>query len=1472
MVSSAARRLHEPGAITLKIPVLGSTWFAITLLVLIFLYSSIGSAVPPIRQGALADWVGWEALRFEISEMEWFSSPIFVAMVGLFCLSMAVATIQRIPLNVIRLGEWMVHFGILVLVVGCFIYFGRKIEGDAVIFRRAALVSMPGMTDPARMAVRPGATVSIAAGGERYQVSVSRIAPRYEIPTGPDRGRQTLAVWFAVQGRSAAGIRRFTRVLLAGYPALTEDIEGAAMPAGPSGRGLLDANLRIDLDYEPQDAFFLEHTAALYARFDPAGDWVEMPIRKLPRYYEHVSDSDDVWPSDDGPVPPRPIRLDAAAPRTAAGDEGATKGLKFHAVGYLPYAQIESHYAPGGTALNPVVRFSLTDGRSRHSYELAAFDPARNHVEFNESRFRMDFRWAASAEERERLAAKHNPRLEFRVAGKDMPIELPLAALLDRGPQPVPGTDYRVTVGTSDVMLDFPLMSETMRGRTDDVVVVSVEQGEKKFRRIVFARHPEQSRDLDAMHASATSPADAGLQIRFVDPAPAGILLIGGPTEQECELVMNSPGGEQTRRPIPVGATASPTGDALPLTVDALISRAVELTRPALVPRRQRQPLQSVGAAMSLLAIEVDDGVRTQRVWLPFNQYPFPDSTYAYPERFQYGSYSPRTVTLSDGRTIELMYSRERRYLPAAVALESFVLETHPGGQRERDFISRIRFYEKDGWSPIREVRSNQPAEYGGLWFYQAEWDPKNEAITVLGVGNREGISVMLAGVLLSIVGMVYSFYVKPFLVRRRTECEAAGGQTANPPGGAVRGGFSGIRNKRPATPSPASLIAWVAVVIAAGAASRAHARQFAQDVDLSRMRLIAVQHDGRFKPFDTLARETIQQITGDSVFDGQDPVYTYLDLMFRPAAYGNRNLILVKKARVREALIKAAGSELSDAEASLIRKTRRIPPRFLLLPAVQQAIEALESDTMNTGRDADLIRAAQAYADPRNLRGFLLIVPPPGGTSHSPWLGIEAITGASDAPAGMDPAIRNRLASAWNQLETAWSADDARAANEAMNTLASGVARVEPSLYPPPSRLAMEHWYFRHHALNGVWFVYFAAFLSLLPAFLLSSRAAGRIGMLAFVVAFALQTVSIGVRWYVARRIPTANMFEAVTAAAWSGAAIALILEVWLRRRPVRNLFALGASFCGALALMCGYYMPGLLSANISNPMPILNTVWLKIHVTLILISYVLIGVSFVTAALYLLLRVAARFSGSPQPARTRTAPNAGGGEARNCRALSSATAGETIALYDLVVGGSPETAAAAAPPRWSAVTVAGGILSMLGCVLLAVLLRPEIVRTASGITSATAGAAIGRALYILLLAATVLAGPAFALWLLSGTARIIFGRDAMPPQTSRAPLAAVLDAATMLLIQLAFVTLWVGIILGAAWADVSWGRPWGWDPKEVFALNTWLIFVGLLHIRLNVRDKGLWTAVLAVAGFAVMMFNWVGVNYFIVGLHSYA
>ena len=98
------------------------------------------------------------------------------------------------------------------------------------------------------------------------------------------------------------------------------------------------------------------------------------------------------------------------------------------------------------------------------------------------------------------------------------------------------------------------------------------------------------------------------------------------------------------------------------------------------------------------------------------------------------------------------------------------------------------------------------------------------------------------------------------------------------------------------------------------------------------------------------------------------------------------------------------------------------------------------------------------------------------------------------------------------------------------------------------------------------------------------------------------------------------------------------------------------------------------------------------------------------------------------------------------------------------------------------------------------------------------------------------------------------------------------VFDGATMVLVELSFIMLWTGLVMGAIWADHSWGRPWGWDPKEVFALNTFLIFLVLIHVRLKVRDKAFWTALLAIVGFEVMMFNWIVINFVITGLHSYA
>ena len=89
---------------------------------------------------------------------------------------------------------------------------------------------------------------------------------------------------------------------------------------------------------------------------------------------------------------------------------------------------------------------------------------------------------------------------------------------------------------------------------------------------------------------------------------------------------------------------------------------------------------------------------------------------------------------------------------------------------------------------------------------------------------------------------------------------------------------------------------------------------------------------------------------------------------------------------------------------------------------------------------------------------------------------------------------------------------------------------------------------------------------------------------------------------------------------------------------------------------------------------------------------------------------------------------------------------------------------------------------------------------------------------------------------------------------------------------IQVGVVLLAAGIMLGAVWANASWGRYWGWDPKETWALITLLWFLALLHGRMAGWLAGLGLAAGTIAGLLLLLMTYYGVSFYLVGLHSYA
>lgn len=109
--------------------------------------------------------------------------------------------------------------------------------------------------------------------------------------------------------------------------------------------------------------------------------------------------------------------------------------------------------------------------------------------------------------------------------------------------------------------------------------------------------------------------------------------------------------------------------------------------------------------------------------------------------------------------------------------------------------------------------------------------------------------------------------------------------------------------------------------------------------------------------------------------------------------------------------------------------------------------------------------------------------------------------------------------------------------------------------------------------------------------------------------------------------------------------------------------------------------------------------------------------------------------------------------------------------------------------------------------------------------------------------------------------------GKLAMP-----LPTAKTLDAIAYRTAIWAFPLFGLGVVFGAIWAEVAWGRFWGWDPKETVSFITWIVYAGYLHARATSGWRNAAAAWINIIGFATMVFNLFFINMVVSGLHSYA
>ena len=386
----------------------------------------------------------------------------------------------------------------------------------------------------------------------------------------------------------------------------------------------------------------------------------------------------------------------------------------------------------------------------------------------------------------------------------------------------------------------------------------------------------------------------------------------------------------------------------------------------------------------------------------------------------------------------------------------------------------------------------------------------------------------------------------------------------------------------------------------------RAEKQAFSKEVDLTPLRDLAVFNNGRVKILDTLARETVEAITGrrnyveaDATSEKSrkfkyDPLFTYLDILIDPAYYDDKALIHVEYLPLRRAFVDVAFE--TDAERERWMKIGRLAPGTLGVH-FRSIAEKRGADPENSRGLNDIQNGIMTLQFGHS--GLDLIAPE---SEALEWAHITVLP--VDSPARQ----------AFFDLGAAWRIGDVAGVNNAAQALAAELPAINSEQYPTTQR-TLERIYNSARPFEYGYWLYCLSSIALILAFGTGRRWLTALGVALLLAAMTTHAFGFGARWIIAERLPIQNQFESMTGIALGGAIAGLVIMLWSRKW----LFGAAAAILGFLVLITATQtnIPG---QSIGREAAILNTsVLLKYHVTTVLVSYGLITLGFITSVFYL-------------------------------------------------------------------------------------------------------------------------------------------------------------------------------------------------------------------------------------------------------------
>ena len=734
------------------------------------------------------------------------------------------------------------------------------------------------------------------------------------------------------------------------------------------------------------------------------------------------------------------------------------------------------------------------------------------------------------------------------------------------------------------------------------------------------------------------------------------------------------------------------------------------------------------------------------------------DATSAYVELFKKGTdeslgtylvsvsvAAPQKVEVG-GKAYDLGLRFKRTYKPYSLKLVDFRFDKYLGTQTPKNYSSDVRLVDPTR-NVDREVKiwMNNPLRFAGETFYQSSFFPAGDREgTVLQVVTNTGWMIPYVACMLVGTGMLAQFSITLLRFLRRRG-EGAAGPARQVGRKRVIPAASGVVEKY----FPLGVVTLAAVVVLSAAWPRPMPTT---GMKLDEFGRLPVVYDGRVKPLDTVARDTLRYLSGKRTFTDasgkrQPAIKWFLDTIAQPDGAARKHAVLriesldvlgtlglARREGFRFSIDEFAG-KIRDLDRQVQQASELEPSKLTIyqkkllelakkLHTIQRFEMAFEPPQLRPEHAQEDLTAAVHQLDALAKMQLLLVVPPAtdGGewdNFASAWFG-----GLKDRVQGRQP---NPAMVSMTQLIVAYDKGDAAAFNSELAKYQNWLAENPPPGYDE-TKVNYEAFYNAVSPLFWAMWLYVVAFVLVALGWLGWTGPLNRAALWIVVLALVLHSFAVISRIYISGRPPVTNLFGSAVFIGWAGALLGLALERIYRLGIGTLVAAVGGFAALAIALFGlddGSDTLGVLQAVLDTQF------WLATHVVCITLGYT--------------------------------------------------------------------------------TTLVAGLLAL--CYILGGVLTPKLTPT------------LGKDL-----------------------SRMIYGT-----------------------LCFALFFSFVGTVLGGLWADDSWGRFWGWDPKENGALMIVLWNALVLHARWGgmVKERGL--AALAIGGNIVVAWSWFGVNELGVGLHSY-